>query len=248
MLVWGVLTLAALATPVTLSPTSFSWQALEGETSVMIAYLVTAALGVLGVIIAIHCRMPTLARGLLATLLGLAPLALPIVFANSLPPWQQLLELACVLVLVPSLLLRSAYTDSIVPRLLVTLCVIALVAPSLIPRGGDIPLVGLFKNLMDSSLKLQGVIEIARLALVILTLLVWMPGPATAGGTMFAWLVIFAIGYGPSLLDTARGMIAESSLEAVKHAPSAAVLWIIPTTCLAFVGYGLATVIGKQLE
>ena len=78
-----------------------------------------------------------------------------------------------------------------------------------------------------------------------LNLLVWMPGPATAGGKVFAWiwmlapLVVMVLG----LIDT--GHIGDIAT----HTPGMLLItWVPFTTCAVFLGYGLATVLGKQLE
>jgi hypothetical protein len=252
MIVWGLLVIAVLATPVTLDPQlSFTWDLLiHGEGTARIPFLLHAALGVLGVVVAL-LPMPAIARGTLALVLGLAAIFVPIGLSGSLPDWHILVVLVGMLLIVPGLLLRAAYTDSIVPRILVTLCVIAFVVPWVIPDANGIPLVNELKALMDApgKDKISHVLAIARVVLVVLSLLVWMPGPTSAGGTMFAWLMILAIGIGVSFVDTAIALaLASDPVAALTKMPSAQLVWIIPTACLAFVGYGLATVVGKQLE
>ena len=85
MIVWGLLVIAALATPLTLDPLAFSWNVLiHGEGSARIPFLVDAALGVLGVVVAL-LPMPTIARGTLAAMLGIAVIAVPIALVGELP-------------------------------------------------------------------------------------------------------------------------------------------------------------------
>jgi hypothetical protein len=253
MIVWGLLVIAVLATPLSLDPLSFSWdQLVHGQGTARIPFLLHAALGVLGVIVAL-LPMPAIARGTLALVLGLAAIFVPIGLSGSLPEWHLLIVLVSMLLIVPGLLLRAAYTDSIVPRILVTLCVIAFVVPWVIPDSSGIPIVNELKALMDAAGKdkIPHVLAIARVGLVVLSLLVWMPGPASAGGTMFAWLIMLGIGVGigVSLVDTGLTLaLAADPVAALTKTPSAQLVWIIPTACLAFVGYGLATVVGKQLE
>ena len=251
MIVWGLLVIAAIATPLALDPLAFSWDVLlHGEGSARIPFLVNAALGVLGVAVAL-LPMPTIARGTLALLLGLAVIAVPIALDGTLPEWHQLVVLASVLLIVPALLLRSAHTEAMLPRILVTLCVIAYALPYLIPEHGDIPLVGTIKALIDApgQAKIEPIIHVARLALVALTLLVWMPGPATAGGVMFAWLIMLVVGLGIAVVDVAAKIALDGhAVDVITKTPAVVVVWVIPTACLAFVGYGLATVLGKQLE
>jgi hypothetical protein len=253
MIVWGLLVIAVLATPLSLDPLSFSWdQLVHGQGTARIPFLLHAALGVLGVIVAL-LPMPAIARGTLALVLGLAAIFVPIGLSGSLPEWHLLIVLVSMLLIVPGLLLRAAYTDSIVPRILVTLCVIAFIVPWVIPDSSGIPVVNELKALMDAAGKdkIPHVLAIARVALVVLSLLVWMPGPASAGGTMLAWLIMLGIGVGigVSLVDTGLALaLADDPVAALTKTPSAELVWIIPTACLAFVGYGLATVVGKQLE
>jgi hypothetical protein len=248
MIVWGLLVIAVLATPLTLDPLTFTWDALlHGQGTARIPFLVHAALGVLGVVCAL-LPMPAIARGTLALVLGLAAIFVPIGLSGSLPEWHFLVVMVSMLLIVPGLLLRAAYTDSIVPRILVTACVIAFVVPWVIPDASGIPLVNEIKALIDAPNK-DTILVIARIVLVVLCLLVWMPGPTSAGGTVFAWLLMLAIGLGISLVDTgiALGLSADP-VAALTKTPAAQIIWIIPTACLAFVGYGLATVVGKQLE
>ncbi|HEX4449727.1 MAG TPA: hypothetical protein VH143_02600 [Kofleriaceae bacterium] len=251
MIVWGLLVIAVLATPRSLDPLTFSWdQLVHGQGTARIPFLLHAALGVLGVIVAL-LPMPAIARGTLALVLGLAAIFVPIGLSGSLPEWHMLVVLVSMLLIVPGLLLRAAYTDSIVPRILVTLCVIAFIVPWVIPDSSGIPLVNELKALMDApgKDKIPHVLAIARVALVVLSLLVWIPGPASAGGTVFAWLIMLGIGVGVSLVDTGIALaLADDPVAALTKTPSAELVWIIPTACLAFVGYGLATVVGKQLE
>src|SRR5690606_34987091 len=106
--------------------------------------------------------------------------------------WQVLLPLVGMLALVPGLLVRNEYTESLVARILVTIGVVCTLLPLVIPTGGEIPLVGMFKGLIEApgEGKVRFIVDIAVLVVVVMTLLVWMPGPATAGGKVFAWVLI----------------------------------------------------------
>ena len=253
MIVWGLLVIAALATPLTIDPSlTFSWDALiHGEGTARIPFIVESALGVLGVVVAL-LPMPAIARGALAALLGLGAIAAPIAISGEVPEWHQLMALATLVVIVPSLLMRAGYPDAILPRMLVTACVIAAVLPELVPQNGHIPLIDTMKALMDApgKAKVDHILHIARLVLIVLTLLVWMPAPTTAGGTMFAWLIMLTIGLGISLLDVgvAVGLDLDHATDLITKTPAALITWVVPTACLALSGYGLATVVGKQLE
>ena len=142
-------------------------------------------------------------------------------------------------------------SESSLPRIVVTLCVIAFIVPYVMPEHDTIPLVGLFKAVMDApgTQKVGPIVEVVKLALVVMTLLVWMPGPATGGGVMFAWLILIVVGLGVSLVDIGVKVALDGhALDIVTKTPAALLVWVIPTACVAFVGYGLAAIIGRQLE
>ncbi len=147
--------------------------------------------------------------------------------------------------MLPGLLLRNEYTESQLARLLVTIGVIAVLLPTLIPDHGQIPLVALFKQVIDGHVHGAGIVSIAMVVLAVLCLLVWLPAPATAGGKLFAWIWMLA----PAIV-TVLGLIDAGShaVDGIKASPFTIVVWVPMTTCAAFVGYGLATVLGKQLE
>jgi hypothetical protein len=149
--------------------------------------------------------------------------------------------------LVIGLLVRNEYVESLLARILVTIGVVAVLVPDLLPRGGEIPLVATFKGLIDlpGKAKLIPIAEIGRIVLVVMSLLAWTPGPATAAGKIFAWANILWLTAGSTLL----GLIALSDIGAVlSHTPIAFTQWGMVAAMLAFIGYGFATVIGKQLE
>jgi hypothetical protein len=79
----------------------------------------------------------------------------------------------------------------------------------------------------------------------VLALLAWMPGPATAGAKFLAWglVALYTLG-----LTIVRLIETDHFVEAVKGSPGHAVEWAFAAACYLLVGYGVATVIGKQLE
>jgi short subunit fatty acids transporter len=84
------------------------------------------------------------------------------------------------------------------------------------------------------------------LVIAVMSLLAWMPGPATGGAKVFAWLLILW----PTLI-TQIAMLAVGGhvADAIKHSPFQATMeWVPVAAYFVLVGYGLATVIGKQLE
>jgi hypothetical protein len=247
MFIWGALTLAAFATPVSSDPIGFNWDAiLHGEGSAKLPPLIMAAVGLLSVLIA-SIPMAAAARGVLAAILGLAGLFVPM-FLRGMPPWQLLLPFVAMVVLVPGLLARNEYTESLLSRVLVTVGVIALLVPQVIPAGGHIPLVDDVKGLMDAQgiAKLAPALELGLLVIAVISLLAWMPGPATGGGKVFAWLIILWL----TLVLHVGGLVIEGHIgDAVKASPFAATMeWVPFAAYFVLIGYGLATVIGKQLE
>ncbi|MEO8842836.1 MAG: hypothetical protein ABI591_13925 [Kofleriaceae bacterium] len=245
MIVWGIATLVAFATPVNLSPLAFNWDIiLHGEGKAKIPMLVIAAIGLLGVILGAIPMVPT-PRGILATLLGLSTFVVPIALAGELPPWQVLVPMVGVLLLLPGLLLRNEYVEALLPRVLVTLGVVGVLAPFLIPEHGGIPLVELFKAVIGGHIHGSEIIALASIVFAAINLLVWMPGPATAGGKVFAWIWMLA-----PLVVIVLGLIDTGHVgDIVTHTPGALLItWVPFTTCAVFLGYGLATVLGKQLE
>lgn len=245
MFVWGAVALAAFATPLSIEPLAFNWDLIiEGQGTMKIPPLVWAAAGLLSIAVA-AIPMVTLPRGIVAAVLGLSGVLVPVVLAG-MPPWQLLLPLIGMLVLVPGLLVRNEYVESLLARILVTVGVACTLLPMLVPSGSEIPLVGVFKGLLDAegAAKVDYILQVVYIVLVVLTLLVWMPGPATAGGTVFAWLVILF----PVVQFVIALVLAGGIGDVVSKTPGALLVWAPGVTYAVLIGYGVATVIGKQLE
>jgi hypothetical protein len=214
-----------------------------------------AAVGLLSMIVA-GIPMQPAARGAIATLLGLAGIAVPIAVVG-VPPWQILILMISTLVLVPSLLVRSEYRSAALPRILVTLGAIGLLVPYVLPQGGVIPLVSLFKELIDlpGAQKVLPALALGQIAIVMMSLLAWLPAPVSGAAALWAWLLIlWALVTQATLL-----VLAGNLVETIAKAPNTAIVsWIaggasvsglaLGSAYLVLVGYGLASVIGKQLE
>lgn len=246
MIIWGIATLVAFVTPMHLDPLGFNWDLIiHGPMEAKVPMLSIAAMGLLGVVIAV-IPMQSLPRGILAALLGLATFVVPMVVAGKFPTdWHVLAPLIGALLIVPSLLVRNEYTEAALPRVLVTTGVVLVLLPFVVPDNGAIPLVGLMKSLVAGHIHTSEIVAIATVVFVILNLLVWMPGPATAGGKVFAWVWMLS----PLIIFV--GMFADHpSLigEMAKSSPGMLLQWVFVTTSIVFIGYGLATVVGKQLE
>jgi hypothetical protein len=245
MIAWGIATLVAFAVPLSIHPLAFNWDMIiHGEGVQKLPMLVVAALGLLGVVLG-AIPMAVVPRGILAALLGISTVLVPVLALGALPPWQFLVPLIGLALLIPGQLVRNEYVESTLSRVLVTIGVICVLLPLIVPDHGEIPLVSLLKALINGHVDSGTILALATLVFVIVNLLVWLPGPATAGGKVFAWIWILA-----PFIVTAISIGANASHipDMIKEAPAMLVAWVPMTTAAAFIGYGLATVFGKQLE
>lgn len=247
MFVWGALTLAAFVTPVSSDPMLFNWDAIiHAPGSAKLPPLIMAAVGLLAVVIG-GIPMAPMARGVLAAVLGAAGIFIPM-FIAGMPGWTTLIGLVAMLTLVPGLLVRNEYTESLLARVLITIGVVCTLLPVIVPVHGEVPLVALFKGLIDApgEAKIIPALELGLLVIAVMSLLAWMPGPATGGAKVFAWLMILW----PTLIaQVAMLAVAGHVGDAIKHSPfEATMAWAPVAAYFVLIGYGLATVIGKQLE
>jgi hypothetical protein len=264
MFIWGGLLLVAFAAPLRIDPLLFNWDLIANAEGVgKLPPLIMAAVGILSIAIA-GIPMSPVPRGILAALLGLAGVLVPM-FLVAVPPWQALLPVAGLIILIPSLFVRNEYRDSVLPRILITVGVIATLLPLLLPVNGALPLVELFKMAINApgSAKLLVILILAQIAIVVLSLLAWMPSPQSGGAKLFAWLLILApVGIFVGFL-VVTGFISE-----IPDSPGAALAWVYGSAgslgagkgggmplgfgfgaaYAVLIGYGLATVIGKKLE
>jgi hypothetical protein len=254
MFLWGVALIAAFAMPLQTTPDLlFSWKLLlEGEGTAKLPPLMLAAVGLLSVIIA-GIPMPASARGLIAAVLGLAGVGVPIALIGA-PAWRPLASLIGALLIVPGLLMRSEYRDAVLPRILVTIGALGILAPFLVPEGSAIPLVNVLKGLIDQpgTAKLAPALSLGLIVVVVMSLLAWLPAPVTGGAKLWAWLVILW-----GLITHAANLVLLDNLaDTITATPNLAlVAWIaggpglgLGAAYLVLVGYGLASVVGKQLE
>ncbi|HEY0192366.1 MAG TPA: hypothetical protein VGC42_14700 [Kofleriaceae bacterium] len=258
MFLWGVALLAVFATPLTTSPMTFHWTTvLEGAGLARLIPLTFAAVGLLGVLLAV-IPMPSYLRGLLAALLGLAGIAMPFVVAGVVPGWQALVPLAGALIIIPALIMRAEYRDSLFARLLVTFGAAALLLPFLLPQNGVIPLVDTFKQLIEAPGlgRVAPALIVVYVVIVVMALLAWLPSPITGGAIVWAWMLIL---WG-LVVHVVELVLAGGIPEKLTGAPNATLLgWVVGLDAdkaspllgaayLVFVGYGLAAFLGKQLE
>jgi hypothetical protein len=103
----------------------------------------------------------------------------------------------------------------------------------------------LIKALIEAGSGMEVVIiGLAQFVLAVLCLLAWMPGPQTAGAKIFAWAVILFPVVAFLLMLLSRGDIGD----AISKTPGALLAWAPGVAYSVLVGYGMATVAGKQLE
>ncbi len=247
MLVFGVLLVACFVAPWRVEPghTIFSWTILGTSglpASMKVLPILFAVTGVLAVVLG-ALPLATPVRAFSAAGIGLAPSIYSVVD----PPfvWQELVMLIGMITLVSGLLIRSQYTGAMLGRLLATIGAICVLLVLLIPvGGGDPPLIGAFKAL-GTNRTIPALILIVPGVLALVSLLVWLPGPGSAGTHILAWIwIVWPLVASIMTLVSGENIGAQlkSSLDRFLYVPMAAMSWA------ALVGYGIASAAGKQLE
>lgn len=261
MFIWGGLLIAAFVTPLSTDPMAFNWDAIiHAEGTGKLPPLVLAAVGLLTVVMA-AIPLASGARGMMALLLGLAGVFVPVLIAG-MPPWQMLVSTIGLVMLPMGLLARNEYRDAALPRILITVGAIAHLLPYLLPVNGSLPLVELFKLVIDApgAAKIILILMLAQITLVVLSLLCWLPAPASGGAKMIAWLLILF----PLVMHAAMLFLVGDPSNVTSTPYAGAMAWVagggggeaamafgsvsIGVAYLAITGYGGASVIGKQLE
>jgi len=259
MFIWGGALIAAFMVPVTLEPdVGFMFQVIiDGEGTEKLPPLLMAAIGLLSLVLGAIPMSPS-PRGLIAALLALTGILVPELLGLSkgefgLGQILILVNLVGVMTLIPGLLLRSEYQDSIMPRIMVTIGALCVLAALLVPQNDNIPLIEAFKALIDApgKAKVKAIFMLAPALLALLSLLAWLPAPGGAGAKVFAWLWIV---WGAVQLYTF--LIVNGNIgAAVEGSPYLALAsWIgggligAGSAYLALLGFGLASVLGKKLE
>lgn len=248
MLVFGIAMVACFVLPWAISPkASFSWDTLRSaQGAAKLGPLLIAGTGVLAVVLSL-LPLTVQVRGIAAAALGFVPIALSGLVIGSFH-WTVLLTLVGALTLVPGLLVRSEYHGAMLGRIMVTVGVACVLLPLLIPQGGSMPLVAMFKSLgaLPGKMKVIPIIEVLWFAATLLALLAWLPAPGAAGTKILAWFFI-AKPLADSVITT---LITADPLGATIKAGLALMFWM-PITLMAWTaltGYGVASVAGKSLE
>jgi hypothetical protein len=255
MFIWGGVLILAFLTPLTIEPgLTFQWDTIIDAPGIAkLDPLLIASVGLLGILLAIIPTSPP-PRGLVAGLLGATGVLLsPLIHIFTgkgdfgLGTVLQLCILLSPILLVPGLLLRNEYRDSIMPRILVMIGVLLVLAAYLIPVNDKMALVQAFDILADAEgkEKVGGILELLPLLYALMSLLVWLPAPGSGIGKVTAWLWITL----PALNLIVELLLGGHIGDVVKGQPYAALMsWAPISSYLVFTGYGFATVFGKQLE
>ena len=246
MFIWGAVMLVVFAVPISIEPLHFNWDELSGAPAkTLILIVLNPAIGLLAIVFG-SIPMPALPRGIAAAVLGLAAIVVPWAL-TEFPPWQMLVPIAGALVLIPALLVRNEYTDSLTARILVTIGVICALVPLLVPVNGELPLVAMFKLLIDAQgkAKVGFILHLGLIVVIVMSLLAWMPAPATGAAKIFAWTILLW----SALESTITAILtARDPADVFTKTPAQVVLWGTAAATMVLIGYGGATVIGKQLE
>ncbi len=252
MFIWGGVLLLSFVVPMSTDPMKFQWDLIiDGEGAAKLEPLLIVAVGLLSLLLAWIPMSPS-PRGLIAGLLGLCGIVIPlaVLLSKISPDFSTVIGLVSIVGmfgLIVGLLLRSEYRDSIMPRILVTLGVIMVLAPLLIPRHGDVPIVQVFKAIIDAEGlgKLSAIVAVSEIVIVVMCLLVWLPSPSGGGAKVFAWLLILWPAVQLVVHLVTRGHIGD----VVKDSPYQALMaWAPESAFMVLIGYGFASVFGKQLE
>ncbi|MDX2092929.1 MAG: hypothetical protein SFX73_34080 [Kofleriaceae bacterium] len=250
MFIWGALLLLAFVAPSRLDPMTFGWDGIiHGAGKQKLGPLLIASIGLLSIVIG-SISMESAARGALAAVLGLAGILVPLfVLGGAMPHWTTLVSVLGLVLLVPSLLARNEYRDAPLPRVLVTIGVAAVLLPLLLPKGGNIPLVGMFQAVLDrpGQYKIMALADLLLVIVVAMSLLAWLPSPASGASKTIAWAILVW-----PAVHMVSGLFTEVGADPTKN-PASILTWLVGSDgvgagFLAIASYGIATILGKQLE
>jgi hypothetical protein len=246
MLVFGVALIACFVLPWALAPkVGFSWDVIRAAEGKLKLYpLLIGGTGLLALVLAL-LPLAVPVRGGAAAAVGFVPLALGM-FVISTFHWHSLFLLISALTLVSGLLVRSAYHSSIVPRIMVTVGVVCLLIPMLVP---DASLIDMFKGIGSAPGKDKVGILIALVFYVLAIvglILTWLPTPSAMGTHIVAWLLIIWPLVISLIVELALagdvGVRIKSDMFALLWSPVTQIAWA------ALLGYGVASLVGKSLE
>ncbi len=257
-ILFGVVLLAAVAIPWSFSPLVFSFQALGSLPGAQKVWpIFWAAGGILLLVFGLGGGTKT--RGLIATIIGAAGLVLPVLiggfsaggggFGGGLPfggGWVAYVLLAGFVLAPAGLLLRSAYGEASIGRLIATIGCAALIVPFVVPSGGTLPIIGLFKMLGGG---IENILQVVVMLLLPIAAVLglftsWLPS-STSGGTglwgrIIMWwsflLVIMALAFH---IGEIGGLLKQ---------PVVLCVMLLVLGFPMLLGYGLASFFGKIIE
>ena len=251
MLVYGITLIACFMLPRSLSPEMvFSWTVIKNADSTgKLIPLLIGGTGLLAVILSL-LPLTVSARGVAAAFLGIVPFGIQTFLVPEDIGWQGMVVFLGFLCLIPGLLLRSEYHGALVGRIMVTIGVLCVLLPLLVPQGGQILLVTTFKTIGTAAgkAKLLPILDVVWIVLTVLALLAWLPPPGSAGTKILAWIFIVKPLFdvlARTLLSMELGQLPalfKSDLFTLLFMPVALIAWN------ALEGYGVASVAGKSLE
>jgi hypothetical protein len=247
MLIFGAALLACFVLPWMLAPkVGFSWDVINAsQGKAKLQPLLIAGSGLLAVVLAL-LPLTVLARGVAAAALGFAPVAL-VALVVAKVEWQSLVLLASSLTLVSGLLVRSEYHSSIVPRAMVTIGVLCLFIPLLLPKPELIELLKAVAKAPGKA-KVAAILTLVPYLLALISLvLAWLPSSGSMGTHIMAWMLLVW----PLVASLATNLaLAGDGVSARVKADMVGIFWS-PITAIAWavlIGYGIASTAGKSLE
>jgi len=277
LIIFGVVLLAAFVVPLRTDPrTVFWWDGLDempGKLKLMPILL--AAAGLIGILLG-AIPLSSMGRAAAAAGIGILALLYPALAIPEDFQWQ-LPVTALGSVLIPTgLLLRSAYREAPLGRILATVGAVMVIVPFLVPVNDTMPIQAAFDVLsseVDGMVKVAAAGQIARLVIAALAFLAWIPGPSEGGAKAIAWIWIavsivfhFAvllaagdIGDGIKEMPNTVFFAGLEPLAMVKGAGASGgregmlLAMLVPSGAvlsayLAYASHGLATLLGKNLE
>jgi hypothetical protein len=252
LIAFGLALLIAGAMPFAIEPdVKFRWDMLEGRDGIGKFQLIyVSAAAILALVFGL-VPLATVPRGAMTAVLGLVPITLAFVVTMKDAKefrWQEITTFVAVLTIVPGLMLRQEYRSQILPRIITTIGALCVIAALLVPEGGgDPPLVGMFEKIGDApgKAKVGAILALVPFGLAVASLLVWIPPPSSAGAKVIAWLWILSF-----VIIAYVGLVVDGNIgDKLKGAPNQVLMtpWVL-AAWFAFIGYGLATIFGKNLE
>jgi hypothetical protein len=250
LLVFGIGLIACFVLPWSIGEeVAFSWTTIaHAPGAAKLAPLLIGITGVLGVVFGL-LPLDTVPRGIAAAATAGLALMLQSMVVNGFST-TGMFEFLTALTLISGLLLRSEYQAALLPRVLTTVGVVFFLMGLLVPSGGQVPIAAHISAVgdMPGRMKIVAILILFWDVVPFLGLLCWLPPPGAAGTKILAWLLItqpVVMGLIAGLLRPhEQGVVADlmGGIYGVFLAPVAVMAWV------ALLGYGIATVLGKQLE